>query len=72
MRKSIRLLTDINSAIIDLLKGSVCQVENKVLDKFERGNYEDIQEFIKSVKSEELIIEISPKIFWMLLKKIIS
>jgi uncharacterized protein len=48
----------VNVAIINLLKGNVFQVENKIFDKFNNGNYEDIKEFIDAASKEELIIEI--------------
>lgn len=45
-----------NTAIIDLLKGNVFQVENAVLEKFRRGEYEAVPEFIAAIREEELLL----------------
>lgn len=47
-----------NTAIIDCLTGHVFQVENEYIDQFEKGQYEEIQEFIRSLEAEKLIIEV--------------
>lgn len=48
----------VNTAIIDLLKGDIFQVENSTIDQYEKGEYETIPEFIKGLKEENLIIEV--------------
>lgn len=47
-----------NTAIIDFLKGDLFQVENEVLEKFEKGQYEDISEFIMSLEAEGLVLDL--------------
>lgn len=54
----------VNTAILDMLKGTTFQVENLVIDHFQKGNYEKISEFIEALEEEELIIEIE-KGEWM-------
>jgi radical SAM protein with 4Fe4S-binding SPASM domain len=49
-----------NTAIIDLLKGNVYQVENETIDKLEQGKIEEIRDFIDSAEAEELLIDINP------------
>lgn len=51
----------VNTAVIDLLKGDIYQVENKILEKFNDGKYDEISEFIKSAAQEEIIIEVGQK-----------
>jgi radical SAM protein with 4Fe4S-binding SPASM domain len=51
----------VNTAIIDLLKGNVYQVENKIIANLEAGEYEKIPEFIKSAVEEDLLIEVKPE-----------
>jgi len=51
----------VQSAIIDLLKGNVYQVENQIIDKLENRNYDEIAEFLKSAEEEQLIINIHPQ-----------
>lgn len=51
----------VNTAIIDLLKGNVFQVENELIEKFSDRRYQEIHEFIHSLKTEELIIEIDQR-----------
>jgi radical SAM protein with 4Fe4S-binding SPASM domain len=50
----------VNSAVIDLLKGNVYQVENEIIDKFETHAYEEIPDFMESAMEEGLIIEVHP------------
>ncbi len=50
----------VNSAVIDLLKGNVYQVENNVIDSFHNRAYEQIPGFMKAAAEEELMIEIAP------------
>lgn len=50
----------VNAVIIDLLAGSIFQVSNKVLQKFEAGSHEEIQEFIDIAQEQNLIIDIDP------------
>ena len=50
----------VNTAIIDLLTGNVFQVPNEVINQFDAGNYDDVNEFIKVAYEEFLIIDISP------------
>ncbi len=47
-----------NTAVIDFLKGDLFQVENEVLEKFEKGQYEDIPEFVASLEEEGLILDL--------------
>lgn len=47
----------INTAIIDFLKGNLFQAENYILEAFERGEYENIEEFMQSAREEGLIAE---------------
>jgi uncharacterized protein len=47
----------VNTAIIDQLKGNIFQVENWMVDKFEKGHYDKIQEFMNFVHEEGLISE---------------
>jgi radical SAM protein with 4Fe4S-binding SPASM domain len=47
-----------NTAIVDFLKGDIFQVENEVLEKFERGAYDEIPDFMKSLEEEGLILEL--------------
>jgi len=51
----------VNAAVIDLLKGNVYQVENKVIDTMAKGAYEEIPGFMESAEKEGLIIEINEK-----------
>jgi len=51
----------INTAIIDFLKGNVYQVKNEIIDKFMKRKYQEIPEFIQSLKAEELIIEVDER-----------
>ena len=51
----------VNTAIIDLLKGNIFQVENDVIEKFKSGKHEDIMEFVKSAIREEIVIEVDKK-----------
>jgi uncharacterized protein len=51
----------VNAAVIDLLKGNVFQVENKMIEAFERGEYEEIAEFLDVATEEGLLIEIHEK-----------
>lgn len=50
----------VNAAVIDLLKGNVYQVPNRVIDKLESGRYDEIPEFIASAREEGLLMEIEP------------
>lgn len=47
-----------NTAIIDFLKGDLFQVENDVLDKFEKGQFEEISEFVASLEEEGLVLDL--------------
>lgn len=47
-----------NTAVIDLLKEQVYQVENTIIDALEQHRYDEITEFLESAKEEDLIIEI--------------
>lgn len=47
----------VNTAIIDLLKGNVFQVENEIIERFKNRQYKKIEEFIKSAEGEELILD---------------
>ncbi len=49
-----------NAAIIDFLTGNLFQVPVEVIDKFNSGNYREIDEFMQVVQDEKLIIEIDP------------
>ncbi len=49
-----------NSAVIDLLKGDVYQVQNEILDKMEMGAYDEIEEFLVSAIQEDLVIKVKP------------
>lgn len=49
----------VNTAIIDLLKGNVFQIENTIIEKFMDLQYSEIPEFIKSLNDEELLIKVS-------------
>jgi len=51
----------VNTAIIDLLKGNVYQVENNVIDTLEKGAYREIPGFIASAAAEGLLIEVNEK-----------
>lgn len=50
-----------NTAVIDLLKGNVFQVENHVVDKFNGGSYSEIREFLEAAVEEGLVIEVRPR-----------
>lgn len=51
----------VNTALIDLLKGSVYQVGNEKITALEQGRYEEISDFIESANSENLIIDIDER-----------
>jgi uncharacterized protein len=48
----------VNTAIHDLLKGDVYQVPNRLIEKFENKQYNDIPDFMDSLKEAELVIEV--------------
>jgi radical SAM protein with 4Fe4S-binding SPASM domain len=48
------------SAIINFLEGEFFQVPNDVIDKFNAGNYTDIEEFMVTVEKEKLVIDVKP------------
>jgi radical SAM protein with 4Fe4S-binding SPASM domain len=48
----------VNSAIINLLNGDIFQVSNDYIEKFEKGQYENIPEFINTLEEEHLIINV--------------
>jgi uncharacterized protein len=50
----------VNTAIVDLLKGNVFQVDNETMEKFENFKYEDIKDFIEIAKREGIIIDVAP------------
>jgi len=47
-----------NTIILDFLKGSVFCIENKFIKKFEKGEFKGIEDFVKSLQEEEMIIEV--------------
>lgn len=49
----------VNTAVIDLLKGNLYQVENHVIDTLEKGAYRDIPAFMAAAEEEELLIEVN-------------
>ncbi len=51
----------VNSAVIDLLKGNVYQVENEVIANLEQGNGKGSVEFMEAASKEDLMIEIDDK-----------
>jgi len=46
-----------NTAIVDLLKGNVFQIDNDTINHFENGRYDKIPEFITAISAENLIVE---------------
>lgn len=48
----------VNTAVIDFLKKDIFQVENETIEKFEKGKYAEIPDFIKSLEKEGLILEL--------------
>lgn len=48
----------VNTALIDMLKGQVYQVENRVIDALDQGRYSEIDEFIAAAHEAELLINI--------------
>lgn len=54
----------VNTAIIDLLKGNIYQVENQLIEKFINGEHEGLELFIEDLENEELIIEVD-KTTWI-------
>jgi radical SAM protein with 4Fe4S-binding SPASM domain len=46
-----------NSILIDFLTGNIFHIENKTIEKFESGRFEEIPDFIEAITKEELIIE---------------
>lgn len=51
---------NVNTAVIDFMKGNIYQVENAYIDKFRQGKYSEIPEFMEFVDQEGLILEIEP------------
>lgn len=51
----------VNTALIDMLKGRVYQVENKVIDALNQGRCSEIEEFISAALEAELLINIDKK-----------
>jgi radical SAM protein with 4Fe4S-binding SPASM domain len=49
----------VNTAVIDLLKGNIFQVENVIIDRFEKGRYDEIKEFMDFAREEALIEDAS-------------
>lgn len=47
----------VNTAVIDLLKGNVFQVENRMVDQFVSGKYDEIKEFMDFAMEEALIVD---------------
>jgi radical SAM protein with 4Fe4S-binding SPASM domain len=47
----------VNTAVMDLLKGNIFQVENGIIDQFERGRYDEIKEFMDFAGEEELMVD---------------
>jgi len=47
----------VNTAILDLLKGNIFQVENNIIDQFEGGRYDEIKEFMDFAREEALIVD---------------
>jgi uncharacterized protein len=50
----------VNTAIVDLLKGNVFQVDNETMEKFESLKYDEVKDFIEIAKKEEIIINVAP------------
>jgi hypothetical protein len=48
----------LNSAIINFLTGDIYQVQNDYLEKFEKGQCNDIEEFLRFCMAEQLVIEV--------------
>jgi uncharacterized protein len=53
----------VNTAIVDLLKGKVFQVDNETIEKFESLKYEDVTDFIETAEKEELLMSLAPGIW---------
>lgn len=51
----------VNTAVIDLLMGSVFHVENRVITALEEGRYDDIPEFMQAAGQEGLILDVDEK-----------
>ena len=51
----------INSAVIDLLKGDIFQVPNDYIEKFENRQYEEIKDFIETLVSGKMVLNVDEK-----------
>jgi radical SAM protein with 4Fe4S-binding SPASM domain len=50
----------VNTAIVDLLRGNVFQVDNETMEKFVNLKYEEVNDFIEIAEKEEIIISVAP------------
>lgn len=48
----------VNCAIIDFLKKDIYQVENRIIDRFNSGHYEEIKDFMDSAVEEGIVIDV--------------
>ena len=51
----------VNSVITDLLSGAIFHVSNDMIDLFEAGSYDQIDDFIEGATAENLVMDIDPR-----------